>query len=58
MQDKARVPLKQRKRAEELLTLVGLGDRLHHVPGQLPAASGKRSPSRLLANQPAIPAGG
>lgn len=45
----------RRKRAEELLTLVGLGDRLHHLPSQL--SGGQRQKvaiARSLANQPAI----
>jgi ABC-type lipoprotein export system ATPase subunit len=45
----------RRKRAQELLTLVGLGDRLHHLPSQL--SGGQRQKvaiARSLANQPAI----
>ena len=46
---------KQRQRAEQLLELAGLGDRMHHQPGQLSGGQRQRvAVARALANQPAL----
>lgn len=43
------------KKAEKLLTSVGLGDRLHHKPSQLSAGQQQRvAIARAMANDPAI----
>ncbi len=45
----------RRARAEELLKLVGLGARLHYVPGQMSGGERQRvAIARALANRPAI----
>jgi ABC-type lipoprotein export system ATPase subunit len=45
----------RRNRAEELLNLVDLGDRINHLPGQLSGGERQRvSAARALANQPPL----
>lgn len=52
----SRVPrARQKKRAAELLNLVGLGDRMHHLPSELSGGEQQRvAIARALANSPRL----
>ncbi len=48
-------PAKRRKRAGELLSEIGLGDRVNHMPSELSGGQSQRvAIARALANDPAI----
>ena len=45
----------EKKRAEKLLTMIGLGDRMHHKPNQLSGGQQQRvAIARALANDPEV----
>ena len=55
LQEEKMSDAERRKRAESLLNLVGLGDRLHFMPSQLSGGQRQRvAIARSLANKPAI----